>query len=88
MFSALKLNSPGGVNGPFIRREKGFVRGDFQGENRGPMVQDVPLARSRSDGFLNEGSRKAGLAWAIYTTRTVGPPANEIDSVPDFAASR
>ena len=74
--SVRKLNSPGGVYGPFIRREKGSAPGAFQEENRGPMVQDVPLARSRSGGFLNEGSRKAGLAWAIYTTRAVGPQAN------------
>ena len=74
-FSVCKLNSPGGVCGPFIRRGKGSARGDFQGENRGLMVQDVPSARSRSGGFLTEGSRKAGLAWATYTTRAVEPPA-------------
>ena len=56
MFSVCKLNSPGGVCGPFIRREKGSARGDFQGENRELMVQDVPSARSRSGGFLTEGS--------------------------------
>ena len=55
-FSVCKLNSPGGVCGPFIRRGQGSARGDFQGENRGLMVQDVPSARSRSGGFLTEGS--------------------------------
>ncbi|MFC1797502.1 hypothetical protein ACFL1V_10480, partial [Pseudomonadota bacterium] len=69
----------------------GSARGDFQGENRGLMVhdcrdaggravpgaiaEDVPSARSRSGGFLTEGSRKAGLAWDTYTTRAVEPPA-------------
>ena len=56
-----KLKSPGGVYGPFIRREKGSARGDFQGENRGLMVQDVPSARSRSGGFLTEGSPKGRI---------------------------
>ena len=55
-FQPEKLNSPGGVFSPFIRRGQGSARGDFQGENRGLMVQDVPSARSRSGGFLNEGS--------------------------------
>jgi len=55
-FQPEKLKSSGGVLCPFIRRERGSARGDFQGENRGLMVQDVPSARSRSGGFLNEGS--------------------------------
>jgi len=56
ILSACKLSSPGGVCGPFIRRGQGSARGDFQGENRGLMVQDVPSAQSRSGGFLTEGS--------------------------------
>ena len=51
-----QLNGVGGLILPFIRREEGSARGDFQEENREPMVQDVPPARSRSGGFLNEGS--------------------------------
>jgi len=60
-FQSEKLSSPGGVCGPFIRRGKGSARGDFQGENRGLMVQDVPSARSRSGGFLTEGSPKGRI---------------------------
>ena len=60
-FQLEKLNCPGGVCIPFIRREKGSARDDFQGENRGLMVQDVPSARSRSGGFLNEGSPKGRI---------------------------
>jgi hypothetical protein len=46
-FSARWLNGVGGLFCPFIRREKGSARDDFQGENRGPMVQDVPSGRSQ-----------------------------------------
>jgi hypothetical protein len=42
-----KLKSPGGLGYPLIRRGQGSARGDFQGENRGAMVQDVPSTRSR-----------------------------------------
>jgi len=55
-FESWKFNSVGGVCGPLSRRGKGSARDDFQGENRGLMVQDVPSARSRSGGFLSEGS--------------------------------
>jgi hypothetical protein len=67
-----QLNGVGGLCLPFIRREKGSARGDFQGENRVPMVHDVPSARSRSGGFLNEGS-------ALYSLdgRPNGSPAGQ-----------
>jgi hypothetical protein len=61
MFSVCRLSSPGGVCGPFIRRGQGSARGDFQEENRVPMVQDVPSNRSRSGGFLTEGSSKSRI---------------------------
>ena len=64
-----QLNGVGGLCFPFIRREKGSARDDFQGENREPMLhdhrdvggrvmpgaiaEDVPSARSRLGGFLN-----------------------------------
>ena len=60
-FQPEKLYSPGSVFSPFIRRGQGSARDDFQGENRGLMVQDVPSARSRSGGFLNEGSPKGRI---------------------------
>ena len=77
--SVCKVNGAGGLCCPFIRREKGSARGDFQEENREPMVhdcrdaggrampgaiaEDVPPARSRSGGFLTEGSaqRRIGM---------------------------
>ena len=65
-----KFKSAGGVCGPLSRRRKGSARGDFQGENRGPMVQDVPLARSRSGGFLSEGSPQGRMGHGPRT-----PPA-------------
>jgi hypothetical protein len=75
--SGWKFNSRVAVCGPIIRRGKGSARGDFQGENREPMVQDVPPARSREGAtagmqeveqcreqlprFLSEGSPKGRM---------------------------
>ena len=55
-FQFTSLNGADGICRLLIRRGQGSARGDYQGENRGPMVQDVPSARSRSGGFLTEGS--------------------------------
>lgn len=44
MFSVCKLNSPGGVFGPFIRREKGSARGEGQDSPEEGNCQEAAIA--------------------------------------------